>query len=180
MNRKKRLLPLLMALLLIVSYLPVMRSYAAGTYTVKIDESHGACEASDGTFTYKDGTSVMGTMKIVSSDSKGFQQSSKLIEEVQENTVFTITVTPSEGYQVTLRLNGNTVPLTGGEGRTMTGTITATGTDQTWVLKRNSPEAGVKAPVVIQIREGHRHQVPLRYSSRVMHFLEVQMTSTTN
>ena len=29
MNRKKRLLPLLMALLLIVSYLPVMRSYAA-------------------------------------------------------------------------------------------------------------------------------------------------------
>ena len=115
MNRKKRLLPLLMALLLIVSYLPVMRSYAAGTYTVKIDESHGACEASDGTFTYKDGTSVMGTMKIVSSDSKGFQQSSKLIEEVQENTVFTITVTPSEGYQVTLRLNGNTVPLTGGE-----------------------------------------------------------------
>lgn len=83
MNRKKRLLPLLMALLLIVSYLPVMRSYAAGTYTVKIDESHGACEASDGTFTYKDGTSVMGTMKIVSSDSKGFQQSSKLIEEVQ-------------------------------------------------------------------------------------------------
>lgn len=97
MNRKKRLLPLLMALLLIVSYLPVMRSYAAGTYTVKIDESHGACEASDGTFTYKDGTSVMGTMKIVSSDTgKGFQQSSKQIEEVQENTVFTITVTPIE------------------------------------------------------------------------------------
>ena len=128
MNRKKRLLPLLMALLLIVSYLPVMRSYAAGTYTVKIDESHGACEASDGTFIYKDGTSVVGTMKIVSSDTgKGFQQSSKQIEEVQENTVFTITVTPSEGYQVTLRLNGKTVPLTGGEGRTMTGTITATG-----------------------------------------------------
>lgn len=46
-------------------------------------------------------------MKIVSSDTgKGFQQSSKQIEEVQENTVFTITVTPSEGYQVTLRLNG--------------------------------------------------------------------------
>ena len=126
MNRKKRLLPLLMALLLIVSYLPVMRSYAAGTYTVKIDESHGACEASDGTFTYKDkdGTSVMGTMKI-----KGFQQSSKQIEEVQENTTFTITVTPSEGYQVTLRLNGHDVPLTGGEGRAMTGTITATGTE---------------------------------------------------
>ena len=126
MNKKKRLLPLLMALLLIVSYLPVMRSYAAGTYTVKIDESHGACEASDGTFTYKDkdGTSVMGTMKI-----KGFQQSSKQIEEVQENTTFTITVTPSEGYQVTLRLNGHDVPLTGGEGRAMTGNITATGTE---------------------------------------------------
>lgn len=143
MNRKKRLLPLLMALLLIVSYLPVMRSYAAGTYTVKIDESHGACEASDGMFTYKDGTSVMGTMKIVSSDTgKGFQQSSKQIEEVQENTVFTITVTPSEGYQVTLRLNGNTVPLTGGEGRTMTGTITATGTDQNLGIEAQFTRSG--------------------------------------
>ena len=143
MNRKKRLLPLLMALLLIVSYLPVMRSYAAGTYTVKIDESHGACEASDGTFTYKDGTSVMGTMKIVSSDTgKGFQQSSKQIEEVQENTVFTITVTPSEGYQVTLRLNGNTVPLTGGEGRTMTGTITATGADQNLGIEAQFTRSG--------------------------------------
>lgn len=119
MNRKKRLLPLLMALLLIVSYLPVMRSYAAGTYTVKIDESHGACEASDGTFTYKDGTSVMGTMKIVSSDTgKGFQQSSKQIEEVQENTVFTRSGGqgsggdpnpggPSPSGSVTLQLEGN-------------------------------------------------------------------------
>ncbi|MBU5477104.1 hypothetical protein KQI72_10305 [Eubacterium sp. MSJ-21] len=147
MNRKKRLLPLLMALLLIVSYLPVMRSYAAGTYTVKIDESHGACEASDGTFTYKDGTSVVGTMKIVSSDTgKGFQQSSKQIEEVQENTIFTITVTPGEGYQVTLRLNGNPVPLTGGEGSTMTGTVMATGADQNLGIEAQFTRSGGQGP----------------------------------
>ena len=139
MNRKKRLLPLLMALLLIVSYLPVMRSYAAGTYTVKIDESHGACEASDGTFTYKDkdGTSVMGTMKI-----KGFQQSSKQIEEVQENTTFTITVTPSEGYEVALRLNGQDVTLTSGEGRAMTGTVTATGTEPNLSIEAQFTRSG--------------------------------------
>ncbi len=143
MNRKKRLLPLLMALFLIVSYLPVLRSYAAGTYTVKIDESHGACEASDGTFTYKDGTGVMGTMKIVSSDTgKGFQQSGKQIEEVQENTIFTITVTPSEGYEVTLRLNGHDVSLTSGEGRAKTGIITATGTEPNLSIEAQFTRSG--------------------------------------
>lgn len=128
MKMKRRIGALLVALLLAVSCLPMVRSYAAQTYTVSIDETHGACEASNGTFTYKDGTDVIGTMDIVS-NGKVFTLSSKQINDVQENTDFTITVTPGEGYQVTLRLNGNEVSLTSGQGRSMTGTITAAGTE---------------------------------------------------
>lgn len=113
MKMKRRIGALLVALLLAVSCLPMVRSYAAQTYTVSIDETHGACEASNGTFTYKDGTDVIGTMDIVS-NGKVFTLSSKQINDVQENTDFTITVTPGEGYQVTLRLNGNEVSLTSG------------------------------------------------------------------
>lgn len=132
MKRKKKTGVLLLALLLVVSFLPVVRSYAAQTYTVSIDETHGACEASDGTFTYKDGTDVIGTMNIVQTGEQPvykFEDSGKELANVQENTDFTITVTPSEGYQVTLRLNGTAIALTSGQGRSMTGTITATGTD---------------------------------------------------
>ena len=55
MNRKKRLLPLLMALLLIVSYLPVMRSYAAECI-VRGDNHTPWNSVQDGVFTYDGGT----------------------------------------------------------------------------------------------------------------------------
>ncbi len=132
MKRKKKTGVFLLALLLTVSFLPMVRSYAAQTYTVSIDETHGACEVSDGTFTYKDGTDVIGTMNIVQTGEQPvykFEDSGKELANVQENTDFMITVTPSEGYQVTLRLNGTAIALTSGQGRSMTGTITATGTD---------------------------------------------------
>ena len=60
MNRKKRLLPLLMALLLIVSYLPVMRSYAAECI-VRGDNHTPWNSVQDGVFTYDGGTMTITT-----------------------------------------------------------------------------------------------------------------------
>lgn len=106
MNRKKRLLPLLMALLLIVSYLPVMRSYAANCI-VGGDNHTPWISVQDGVFKY-DG----GTMTITTSNGALQGQSSEI--SVPENTTVTITVVPVSGYTVRLRVNGQEVTLNNG------------------------------------------------------------------
>lgn len=106
MNRKKRLLPLLMALLLIVSYLPVMRSYAANCI-VGGDNHTPWISVQDGVFKY-DG----GTMTITTSNGALQGQSSEI--SVPENTTVTITVVPVSGYTVRLCVNGQEVTLNNG------------------------------------------------------------------
>ena len=103
MNRKKRLLPLLMALLLIVSYLPVMRSYAAECI-VRGDKSTPWNSVQDGVFTY-DG----GTMKIETLNGSLTGTADNVT--VPENTTVTVTLFPKDGYNVQLRVNGTQVTL---------------------------------------------------------------------
>lgn len=103
MNRKKRLLPLLMALLLIVSYLPVMRSYAAGCI-VRGDNHTPWNSVQDGVFTYDGGTMTITT-------SNGSLTGTADNVTVPENTTVTVTVSPKEGYTVQLCLNGAQVTL---------------------------------------------------------------------
>lgn len=103
MNRKKRLLPLLMALLLIVSYLPVMRSYAAECI-VGGDNHTPWNSVQDGVFTYDGGTMTITT-------SYGNLTGTADNVTVPENTTVTVTVSPKDGYTVQLRVNGTQVTL---------------------------------------------------------------------
>ena len=103
MNRKKRLLPLLMALLLIVSYLPVMRSYAAECI-VRGDNHTQWNSVQDGVFTYDGGTMTITT-------SYGSLTGTADNVTVPENTTVTVTLSPKEGYTVQLCLNGAQVTL---------------------------------------------------------------------
>ncbi len=103
MNRKKRLLPLLMALLLIVSYLPVMRSYAAECI-VRGDNHTPWNSVQDGVFTY-DG----GTMTITTSNGSFTGAADNVT--VPENTTVTVTLSPKDGYTVQLMENGKQVTL---------------------------------------------------------------------
>lgn len=103
MNRKKRLLPLLMALLLIVSYLPVMRSYAAGCI-VGGDNHTPWNSVQDGVFTYDGGTMTITT-------SNGSLTGTADNVTVPENTTVTVTLFPKDGYNVQLRVNGTQVTL---------------------------------------------------------------------
>ena len=103
MNRKKRLLPLLMALLLIVSYLPVMRSYAAECI-VRGDNHTPWNSVQDGVFTYDGGTMTITT-------SNGSLTGAADNVTVPENTTVTVTLFPRDGYTVQLVENGNQVTL---------------------------------------------------------------------
>lgn len=103
MNRKKRLLPLLMALLLIVSYLPVMRSYAAGCI-VGGDNHTPWKSVQDGVFTYDGGTMAITT-------SNGSLTGAADNVTVPENTTVTVTLFPRDGYTVQLMVNGVQVTL---------------------------------------------------------------------
>lgn len=103
MNRKKRLLPLLMALLLIVSYLPVMRSYAAECI-VRGDNHTPWNSVQDGVFTYDGGTMTITT-------SNGSLTGAADNVTVPENTTVTVTLSPRDGYTVQLMENGNQVTL---------------------------------------------------------------------
>lgn len=103
MNRKKRLLPLLMALLLIVSYLPVMRSYAAGCI-VRGDNHTPWKSVQDGVFTYDGGTMTITT-------SNGSLTGAADNVTVPENTTVTVTLSPKDGYTVQLMENGKQVTL---------------------------------------------------------------------
>ncbi len=103
MNRKKRLLPLLMALLLIVSYLPVMRSYAAECI-VRGDNHTPWNSVQDGVFTYDGGTMTITT-------SYGSLTGAADNVTVPENTTVTVTLFPRDGYTVQLVVNGNQVTL---------------------------------------------------------------------
>lgn len=103
MNRKKRLLPLLMALLLIVSYLPVMRSYAAECI-VRGDNHTPWNSVQDGVFTYDGGTMTITT-------SNGSLTGAADNVTVPENTTVTVTLFPRDGYTVQLVVNGNQVTL---------------------------------------------------------------------
>ena len=103
MNRKKRLLPLLMALLLIVSYLPVMRSYAAECI-VRGDNHTPWNSVQDGVFTYDGGTMTITT-------SNGSLAGAADNVTVPENTTVTVTLSPRDGYTVQLVVNGNQVTL---------------------------------------------------------------------
>ncbi len=103
MNRKKRLLPLLMALLLIVSYLPVMRSYAAGCI-VRGDNHTPWKSVQDGVFTYDGGTMTITT-------SYGSLTGAADNVTVPENTTVTVTLSPKDGYNVQLRVNSTQVTL---------------------------------------------------------------------
>lgn len=103
MNRKKRLLPLLMALLLIVSYLPVMRSYAAGCI-VRGDNHTPWNSVQDGVFTYDGGTMTITT-------SNGSLTGTADNVTVPENTTVTVTLSPKDGYTVQLMENGTQVTL---------------------------------------------------------------------
>ena len=106
MNRKKRLLPLLMALLLIVSYLPVMRSYAAECI-VRGDKSTPWNSVQDGVFTYDGGTMKIETLNGSLTGLTGTADN----VTVPENTTVTVTLSPKEGYNVQLRVNGTQVTL---------------------------------------------------------------------
>lgn len=103
MNRKKRLVPLLMALLLIVSYLPVMRSYAAECI-VRGDNHTPWNSVQDGVFTYDGGTMTITT-------SNGSLTGAADNVTVPENTTVTVTLFPRDGYTVQLVVNGNQVTL---------------------------------------------------------------------
>lgn len=103
MNRKKRLLPLLMALLLIVSYLPVMRSYAAECI-VRGDNHTPWNSVQDGVFTYDGGTMTITT-------SNGSLTGAADNVTVPENTTVTVTLLPRDGYTVQLMVNGVQVTL---------------------------------------------------------------------
>ena len=103
MNRKKRLLPLLMALLLIVSYLPVMRSYAAECI-VGGDNHTPWNSVQDGVFTYDGGTMTITT-------SNGSLTGAADNVTVPENTTVTVTLSPKDGYTVQLVVNGTQVTL---------------------------------------------------------------------
>ncbi len=103
MNRKKRLLPLLMALLLIVSYLPVMRSYAAGCI-VGGDNHTPWNSVQDGVFTYDGGTMTITT-------SNGSLTGTADNVTVPENTTVTVTLSPKDGYTVQLMEKGKSVTL---------------------------------------------------------------------
>lgn len=103
MNRKKRLLPLLMALLLIVSYLPVMRSYAAECI-VRGDNHTPWNSVQDGVFTYDGGTMTITT-------SNGSLTGAADNVTVPENTTVTVTLSPKDGYTVQLMENGKQVTL---------------------------------------------------------------------
>lgn len=103
MNRKKRLLPLLMALLLIVSYLPVMRSYAAGCI-VGGDNHTPWKSVQNGVFTYDGGTMTITT-------SNGSLTGAADNVTVPENTTVTVTLSPRDGYTVQLMVNGVQVTL---------------------------------------------------------------------
>lgn len=106
MNRKKRLLPLLMALLLIVSYLPVMRSYAAECI-VRGDKSTPWNSVQDGVFAYDGGTMKI---EILNGSLTGLTGTADNVT-VPENTTVTVTLSPKEGYNVQLRVNGTQVTL---------------------------------------------------------------------
>ena len=95
MNRKKRLLPLLMALLLIVSYLPVMRSYAAECI-VRGDNHTPWNSVQDGVFTYDGGTMTITT-------SNGSLTGAADNVTVPENTTVTVTLSPRDGYTCKLK-----------------------------------------------------------------------------
>lgn len=103
MNRKKRLLPLLMALLLIVSYLPVMRSYAAECI-VGGDDHTPWNSVQDGVFTYDGGTMTITT-------SNGSLTGTADNVTVPENTTVTVTLSPKDGYTVQLMEKGKSVTL---------------------------------------------------------------------
>ena len=106
MNRKKRLLPLLMALLLIVSYLPVMRSYAAGCI-VGGDNHTPWNSVQDGVFTYDGGTMKI---EILNGSLTGLTGTADNVM-VPENTTVTVTLSPKDGYTVQLMVNGTQVTL---------------------------------------------------------------------
>ena len=106
MNRKKRLLPLLMALLLIVSYLPVMRSYAAECI-VRGDNHTPWNSVQDGVFTYDGGTMKIETLNGSLTGLTGTADNVM----VPENTTVTVTLSPKDGYTVQLMVNGTQVTL---------------------------------------------------------------------
>ena len=106
MNRKKRLLPLLMAFLLIVSYLPVMRSYAAGCI-VGGDNHTPWKSVQDGVFTYDGG---MMKIETLNGSLTGLTGTADNVT-VPENTTVTVTLFPKDGYNVQLRVNGTQVTL---------------------------------------------------------------------
>ena len=106
MNRKKRLLPLLMALLLIVSYLPVMRSYAANCI-VGGDNHTPWISVQDGVFKYDGGTMKIETLNGSLTGLTGTADNVM----VPENTTVTVTLSPKDGYTVQLMVNGTPVTL---------------------------------------------------------------------
>lgn len=106
MKRKKKTGALLLALLLVVSFLPMMRSYAADCI-VGGDNHTPWNSIQDGMFTY-DG----GTMTITTSNGALQGQSSEIT--VPENTTVTVAVAPISGYTVRLRVNGQEVAVNNG------------------------------------------------------------------
>ncbi len=106
MKRKKKIGALLLALLLVVSFLPMVRSYAADCI-VGGDNHTPWNSVQDGVFTY-DG----GTMTITTSNGTLQGQNSEI--SVPENTTVTVAVAPVSGYTVRLRLNGQEVALNNG------------------------------------------------------------------
>ena len=106
MKRKKKIGALLLALLLVVSFLPMVRSYAADCI-VGGDNHTPWNSVLDGVFTY-DG----GAMTITTSNGTLQGQNSEI--SVPENITVTVTVAPVSGYTVRLRLNGQEVTLNNG------------------------------------------------------------------
>lgn len=106
MKMTRKIGAFLLALLLVVSLLPMVRSYAADCI-VGGDNHTPWNSVQDGVFTY-DG----GIMTITTSNGALQGQSSEIT--VPENTTVTVAVAPISGYTVRLRLNGQEVAVNNG------------------------------------------------------------------
>lgn len=106
MKMNRRIGALLLAMLLAVSFLPMVRSYAADCI-VGGDNHTPWNSVQDGVFMY-DG----GTMTITTSNRVLQGQSSEI--SVPENTTVTVAVAPVSGYTARLRVNGQEVTLNNG------------------------------------------------------------------